>query len=81
MIASRVSAGESSPRARLSPGDRHSPPTRTSATTMTAIAIPDPRRLRVPLVDRQQERQRAATRRRREPVQLEPRQQRRPPAR
>ena len=39
MTASRVSDGEGSPRARLSPGDHHSPPTRTSATTMTAIAI------------------------------------------
>ena len=39
MIASRVSDARGSPRARLSSGDHHSPPTRTSATTMTAIAI------------------------------------------
>ena len=39
MIASRVSVDRGSPRARLSSGDHHSPPTRTSATTMTATAI------------------------------------------
>ena len=39
MIASRVSVDRGSPRARSSPGDHHSPPTRTSATTMTATAI------------------------------------------